>query len=892
MIQLRDYQKGCSNAVVNHMLDGNDGALGVLATGCHEKAHPILMFDGSVKPIEDVVIGDSVMGPDSSQRNVIRLARGREMMYRVVPAKGESFVVNENHIMSLITTKCCGKRKRAHTGNEIVNISIKDYLDKGVTFKHVHKLRRCAVKFNNQAHLPMDPWFLGVLLGDGGMTTNAVCLTTMDREIEEMAYLFASLYGTTIRRTQKIGNKASQLYFVGNGKMGGNRVTSIIRSLGLLKKRCDYKFIPAIYKTSSLTDRLKIIAGILDADGHLCSSGTFDYISKSKQLSDDVVFMCRSVGLAAYVSECQKSSQTGYTGTYFRVSISGDVNKIPCVLPRKMAGPRKQIKRVNVTGFKVEKVGIGDFYGFAIDGDHLYLDGNFVAHHNTGKAYTLCDIIKQCDSYYPGTRVLQLTHTQELIRQNYSSMLKYWPSAPCGVNSAGLGSRDYRSQIIFGGVQSLYNKANQIGEVHIAIVDEAQLIPRNKSTMYGQLINDLKAMNPNMKLAGLTATPFRTQCGMLHEGEDALFSEIVYDYGIGKAIADGYLVSPRTKNTDLKLDVTGVAKRGGEFVAGQLEQAVDIDETTRAVVSETIAYAKQNGLKKWLVFGAGEQHCTHIVEELRRQGVSAETVTGKTPKGKRDATFNAFKKGIITAIVNINIAAVGFDDPEVDLIVSVRPTGAAGLWVQIVGRGSRLIDWRIGQLPTAPERLAAIASSDKPVFHVLDFAGNTERHGPIDMIMAHDTRTKGDGGDAPTKTCPECAEIVYAGTKICPCCEYEFPDSGPEIASTASTEVLLSSQREPVWKNVTHVEYSRHKSRANRFSVKVTYWSGIGQYYHEWLSPKSPKANNWWFQRLPGTPIPQTIEEFIERANDLPKPERIKIFKNGKYWEILGYEIE
>ena len=510
----------------------------------------------------------------------------------------------------------------------------------------------------------------------------------------------------------------------------------------------------------------------------------------------------------------------------------------------------------------------------------------------TGKAFTLCDVIRRAiQDVQPDTRVIQLVHTKELIAQNFKSMVQMWPSAPSGIYSAGLGRKDARSQIIFGGIQSLYNKANEIGEANIILVDECHTMSRDNSSMYGQFLSDMEARNPKMRLTGVSATPYRMKCGMLHEGKDALFEEIVYDYGIGSAVSDGYLVSPRTKQTSLSLDVSGVGKRGGEYIAGQLEAAVDIDDTTRAAITETVEYAKGHNLKSWIVFGAGIKHCTSIRDELRSRGISAEMVTSKTSPRERDLILQAIKSGKITALVNMNVATTGFDAPNIDLVVSLRPTGSAGLWLQMVGRGSRLIDPRIGNLPTAEERSEAIANSSKPFFHVLDFAGNTKRHGPIDMIKAQDNRTEGTG-DAPIKVCEKCWEICYAGVRVCPSCGEAFPENELDITQTATKEALLSSQKEPDWRAVQSIEYEDYTSRANKRSMKVTYYCGIGESFSEYISPNWSRSRMWWFDRSDNQLIPQSLEEVLDQAPLLNIPTHIQVEKQGKYWQVLGYNYE
>ena len=333
-IQLRDYQQGCSDAMLNHMLAGKNGGLGVMATGCHATNHPILMYDGSIKLVQDVNVGDQIMGPDSSPRNVISLARGKEKMVEICPTKGEKFIVNESHILSLIATnegKTHGTKKR---GTEVTNIKVKDYLLKNKTFKHIHKLRRSHVNFSSYIPLPIEPWFLGVLLGDGGMINN-ISVTSEDYEILLATYRFCRDHNLSIRECNDDQKNSIDLFISGSGKPKGNWLRNELKKLRLHGTKSHNKFVPIIYKTSSEENRLSVIAGLIDTDGSLSGNG-YDYISKSEVLADDLVFLCRSVGLAAYKKECVKSCGD-FSATYYRVSISGDTHKIPVIVRKKKA---------------------------------------------------------------------------------------------------------------------------------------------------------------------------------------------------------------------------------------------------------------------------------------------------------------------------------------------------------------------------------------------------------------------------------------------------------------------------------------------------------------------------------------------------------------------------
>jgi len=350
----------------------------IASTGCHAAGTPILMLDGSLKNVEDIILGDKLIGPDSKVRNVLNLHRGQELMYRIVPVKGESFVVNAGHILSLRHTQT----------DEIINISVRDYINKTNHFKHLYKLYRSnAITFENNNDKKLYSYYVGCMLGDGSIRKGQISFTTADEEIinEIKTYKEVLEPETNIKAYFKKDTRCAS--YVLSCKNNGV-VASFFKDLGLFHKLSEEKFIPQEYKVSAIEDRLELLAGLMDTDGSMSHNG-FDYISKSQQLANDVVFVARSVGLSATIRSCVKSCQTGASGIYYRVSISGDCSIIPTRLERKKAGIRKQIKNVLNTGFTVEEANVGEYYGFEVDNDNLYVMGDFTVTHNSGKSQAM-----------------------------------------------------------------------------------------------------------------------------------------------------------------------------------------------------------------------------------------------------------------------------------------------------------------------------------------------------------------------------------------------------------------------------------------------------------------------------------------------------------------------
>lgn len=489
-----------------------------------------------------------------------------------------------------------------------------------------------------------------------------------------------------------------------------------------------------------------------------------------------------------------------------------------------------------------------------------------------GKSLVMASFIEGVLKAWPDQRILIVTHVRELIAQNHAEMIGLWPEAPAGIYSAGLGKREAQARVLFAGIQSIHRRAHEIGHTDLVLIDEAHLIPGNSSTMYRRFLDALQAINPALKVIGLTATPFRTGSGMLHEGKDALFTDIAYEAPVRDLIDAGYLSPLVSKQPNTRLDVSKVGTRAGDFIARDLAAAVDQDATTRAAVTEIITHGKDR--KSWLAFCSGVDHARHVAEEFARQGITCRTIFGDTPKEERDAIIAAFKRGEIRALASMGVLTTGFNAPGVDLIALLRPTKSAGLYVQMVGRGTRL----------AP---------DKENCLVLDFAGNVRRHGPIDLVRPK-RPGDGGGGEAPTKVCPECDSIMALSATECPDCGYVFPAREVKIAPTAATLPVLSPKVQ--WLPVHGVSYSRHDKRGGLPSLKVTYSCGLKS-YNEWVCVEHQgyarqKALEWWRKRAPGCPMPRTVDDAIAQAGQLVRPNAISVRPSGRFLEISGYRFD
>ncbi|MDF2970291.1 MAG: hypothetical protein K0R61_741 [Microvirga sp.] len=493
-----------------------------------------------------------------------------------------------------------------------------------------------------------------------------------------------------------------------------------------------------------------------------------------------------------------------------------------------------------------------------------------------GKSPVLASFIKNTIQSWPDTRILCLVHVKELVEQNYRTLKRIWPEAPVSVYSAGLKKKDLSGQVIIGSIQSLYKRAYDLQKVDIVIVDEAHLIPASGDGMYRKLLDDLAKINGgDVPVLGLTATPFRLSSGSLVEGEGKVFDSICHEVGLKQLIDRGYLVTPVTKAGLAKIDTSRVHTRAGEFMANELQAAADRADLVTAAVAEIVEAGADR--KSWLCFSTGVDHAFHIRDAIREHGITCETVTGDTPHAERDRIIRDFKAGKIRCITNDSVLTTGFDHPPIDLLAVLRPTQSPGLWLQMVGRGTRLFEGKENCL-------------------VLDFGGNAVRHGALDQIKG---RPKGEGGPAPQKECPECHLVVPAGTITCSCgYVWEIERRRAMHDAKAAAVPLLSGQVSD-WIRVKRVTYHEHRKPGKPPSLRVSYLVGIGSQYSEWVcfehdGPAAKKAQNWWFVRARSAAgvEPRSVQEALQRLHELSAATFIKVRFNGQHWNVVDCRFD
>ena len=323
---------------------------------CLGKGTKVVLFDGTLRKVEDVQVGDLLMGDDSMPRRVLSLARGQENMYWVHQNKGISYRVNESHILSLK----CSRNESPHQKGDVLNVEVRDYLQKSDKFKSNYKGYKVAIELAEKS-VEIDPYFMGVWLGDG----QAICDTNWSDSLNESWSDFAN-------PTQM----ASDLQSDTNTTVQKRQLHSL--------NQFSNKHIPLNYICNSRQNRLKLLAGLLDSSGqYLEQSNGFELTQNNFELAQQIKYLADTLGFRTSLNTKKATKNVGFESEVYAVQIEGDIEIIPVRVERKKARLRQSEIDWRATGIEVKFDCFDDYYGFEIDGNHLFLLEDMTVTHNT-----------------------------------------------------------------------------------------------------------------------------------------------------------------------------------------------------------------------------------------------------------------------------------------------------------------------------------------------------------------------------------------------------------------------------------------------------------------------------------------------------------------------------
>ena len=512
----------------------------------------------------------------------------------------------------------------------------------------------------------------------------------------------------------------------------------------------------------------------------------------------------------------------------------------------------------------------------------------------SGKSVVICLTSDEFLSERPRKKILVLSHVDKILDQNYRKLCEYFDQDFVGLYSAGLGRKEL-NKITVAGIHSVYKKPELFNDIGLIVIDECHLVNSvsDSEGMYRKFIKELKNNSQDrIPVWGLTATPFRTGQGYIYKqykDYNPLFNKLSYDLSsyenYNRLIDEGYLVPLIPAPVDYVMDVDGIPKSAGDFVIDALVDRFNREEITQKIVLNTIKYAK-NKYKKWLFFAIDKLHALAIKHELEKNGVKAECVYSGMAKNQ-DEVLRQYKAGEIKAVVNVNMLVTGVDIPEIDLIADCRPTDSVIVHSQGKGRGARPAPW-IGKTHCL----------------CLDYAGNTQRHGPVNDLKIYEPGSfkKTTGKDAPTKTCPNCKSLNSTRAVFCIACDEEFKIDTKLSAVPTMDDIVKKddSKKQSLtqWLKVKSVRYSIHQKTGAPSSLRVQYECGFNTFSEwicidhdmEWLQRR---AHKWVSDRWTGQKFmqPENLNELYENRFLLKKPTEIYVSLASKFPEVLNYKF-
>lgn len=381
----------------------------------------------------------------------------------------------------------------------------------------------------------------------------------------------------------------------------------------------------------------------------------------------------------------------------------------------------------------------------------------------TGKSIVIAMLVKHA-LQWPENRVLVLTHVGELVRQNAQKLQDIWPEAPIGIYSASLKAKDTHTRVVFGNMQSVCRRLKKepaaFGVRQLVLIDECHLVSDKDDSQYQTLLKILKQQYPYLRVCGLSATPYRSNGGLLTEQDNAIFTHIAYDLTskFNQLVQEGYLAPLVSPEVNIVINLEGVHVRQGDYKQDELQRAVNYDVLQKAC-AYTVASAQNR--RSWLVFVNSIANADLVEKLLNSMGVKAIAVHSHKDSESNSAAIRNFRTGSITALISADQLTTGFDVPQVDLIAMLRPTMSTSLHVQMLGRGTRPCNGKVNCL-------------------VLDFAHNINRLGPINnpFIKGKKDKLPQKSRDANSegRTCPFCGAYVQARSRYCTACGEYLPE--------------------------------------------------------------------------------------------------------------------
>lgn len=494
-----------------------------------------------------------------------------------------------------------------------------------------------------------------------------------------------------------------------------------------------------------------------------------------------------------------------------------------------------------------------------------------------GKTVIFCNYLKQLWERREISNAVVLAHNIELVDQGQRTFSMVAPDIPSSRFGGAFKSRRLGA-VTFATIQSAARSLHLFERSPLVIVDEAHRIPSKNEGQYRRLIGHLRQNTPDLKVIGFTATPFRLNGGPIF-GEGGFFGGVCFKKPLMELINEGYLCPAVTKATTEVIDTSGLRSSStGDFVVKELDNRARKQGKVKRAVAEGLDRAPDRRSALW--FCVSIAHAEDVLAALLERGELAALLVGTDNHRDRAQVLGKFRIGTIRHLVSVNLFTEGFDAPCTDAVMILRPTASASLWVQMVGRGLR----------NSPE-------TGKKDCLILDFGGNAERHGPIDLVMPKRKQPRKKGllpSEPPGKTCPMCKEVVGAATMICPACDYPWPRvyaPKHEVRPSAAPVISGVVEGQVVEFHVERMSARIHTKMGSPSMMMMTYHCSEGSVSEPLCLEHQGGARIWaekkWASLGGGLPAPSTVADAMRRAAELARPLAIGCVRKDGHWNVV-----
>lgn len=731
MISPRPYQRDGLDAIIAEFKTGRVSTLADMATGTGKSladSEPVLTPFG-FRPMGELSVGDFAVGRNGKPTRIAGVyPQGRLSVFRVTFDDGTYSRCSADHLWAVQTRddKAHGRALKVLTTNQISeSISREWYVPVSEPWAGYTKL------------LPVDPYLLGILIGDGSLTGNVVFSSADNEIVRDVSKIVSDM---SFRLTLKhCGAYDYRITVTGRGRKS-NPLRDALRRMKLQVKS-DAKFIPAEYKTAGRSQRLDLLRGLMDSDGSCAKNGSAEFSTTSPRLAEDVAELIRSLGGVTSVRRRRLRTTYHHNGEgrigkqSYRVTVNTPDN--PFRLSRKAERYTHPSRNLTKRIVSVEPDGAENCTCIKVEAaDSLFLTRSYIVTHNTYFFAWLAMLL--------GGRVLVVVHREILKQQAIEKIKRVCPDVSITVEQGEhrgdrRGDRnlfDAGSPIVVASKDTLSRPKRlaryRRDDFDFVIIDEAhRAVKKNES--YAAIVRYFCRApigNGTAKLVGVSASLDRLD----GEALGGMFQSVAYRYGLGDAIDDGYLLEPKVKRAlvkDVKLRSLPTSRTpDGKRVVSMtaLDRAMNNRRYAYGVAKPLLELAGRT--KQGVVFCSSERQAQTQCNVLNAESPGSATLCIGEPYQSAAEQQNARDRMAakdVQFLVTIDVLTEGWDYDGCEIVV-LKPSASRSRIAQQAGRGTRPLDGCVDVWDTPEDRKRAIAASPKPWCTLLDPCGASEEH--------------------------------------------------------------------------------------------------------------------------------------------------------------------